>query len=122
MDKLHWNAYRFFRQEVKREIRIAEQEYVRFELINSKDNTNSIWKVISRCVRKKSAQIATSEDPLAQANKYNEFYASVGKTIAEKVQTTTPSTTTARAMKIQANAAVTWSSTLDFFPLYTERY
>ena len=24
MDKLHWNAYRFFRQEVKREIRIAE--------------------------------------------------------------------------------------------------
>ena len=28
MDKLHWNAYRLFRQEVKHEIRITEQEYV----------------------------------------------------------------------------------------------
>ena len=26
MDKLHWSAYRFFRQEVKCEIHIAEQE------------------------------------------------------------------------------------------------
>ena len=31
-DKLHWNAYRFFRQEVKREIRLAEIEHVRSEL------------------------------------------------------------------------------------------
>ncbi|KAK2562924.1 hypothetical protein P5673_013901 [Acropora cervicornis] len=33
-DKLHWNAYRFFRQEVKREIRLAEMEHVRSELRN----------------------------------------------------------------------------------------
>lgn len=54
----------FFGQEVKREIRIAERVYVRSELINSKGNTNSIWKVINHCIRKKNAQIATSEDPL----------------------------------------------------------
>ena len=86
MDKLDWNAYRFFRQEVKREIRIAEKEYVRSELSNSKGNTNSIWKVINRCIRKKNAQIPASEDPMAQANMYNDFYTSVGKTIAEKAQ------------------------------------
>ena len=34
-DKLHWNAYRFFRQEVKREIRLAEMEHVRSELRNT---------------------------------------------------------------------------------------
>ena len=28
-DQLHWNAYRFLRQEVKREIRIAKMEHVR---------------------------------------------------------------------------------------------
>ena len=38
-DKLHWNAYRFFRQEVKREIRIAEKEHIRTELLNSNGNT-----------------------------------------------------------------------------------
>ena len=51
-DKLHWNAYIFFRQEVKREIRLAERTYVRSQIINSKGNTNSIWKVINRCLPK----------------------------------------------------------------------
>ena len=74
---------------MKREIRIAEQEYVHYELVKSKGNTNSIWNVINHCICKKSTQIASSEDPLAQANKYNEFYTSVGKTIAEKAQTMT---------------------------------
>ena len=41
-DKLHWNAYKFFRQEVKREIRLAERIYVKSQIINSKGNTNSI--------------------------------------------------------------------------------
>ena len=40
-DKLHWNAFRFFRQEVKREIRIAEKEYVRSELLKCNGNTNT---------------------------------------------------------------------------------
>ena len=42
MDKLHWNAYRFFRQEVKLEVRIAEREYVRSKLMNCNGNENSI--------------------------------------------------------------------------------
>lgn len=86
MDKLHWNAYRFFRQEVKREIRIAEKEYVRSELLNSKGNSNSIWKVINRCIKRKGTKLITTEDPLTEANKFNEFYTSVGKTTAAKAQ------------------------------------
>ena len=34
-DRLLWNAYKFFRQEVKREIRLAEKVHVRSELQNS---------------------------------------------------------------------------------------
>ena len=46
-DKLHWNAYRFFRQEVKREIRLAEKEYVRSEIRKSNGNSNSIRKILT---------------------------------------------------------------------------
>ena len=41
-DKLHWNAYRHFRQEVKREIRFAEKEHVRSEILKSNGDTNSV--------------------------------------------------------------------------------
>lgn len=37
-DKKHWNAYTFFRQEVKREIRLVERTYVKSQIINSKGN------------------------------------------------------------------------------------
>ena len=40
-DKLHWNAFRFSRKEVKREIRIAEKECVRSELLKCNGNTNT---------------------------------------------------------------------------------
>ena len=36
-DKLHWNGFKFFRQEVKRELRIAEKAYVRSQIINNKE-------------------------------------------------------------------------------------
>ena len=45
-DKLHWNAYRFFRQEVQREIRIAEKEHVRSEILNSIGNSNLFGKFL----------------------------------------------------------------------------
>ena len=34
-DPLYWTAYRYFRQEVKREIRIAEQEFVAQQILES---------------------------------------------------------------------------------------
>ena len=61
-DRLHWNAYRFFRQEVKREIRLAEKAHVRSEILNSNGNTNAIWKVINRCLPKKATSRPRSTD------------------------------------------------------------
>ena len=83
-DKLHWNAYRFFRQEVEREIKLAEKEHVRSEILKSNGNSNSIWKILNRCLPKKNAPLAAVENPLLLANKFNEFYANVGKVTALK--------------------------------------
>ena len=63
-DKLHWNAYRHFRQEVKREIRLAEKEHVRSEILKSNGNTNSIWKILNRYIPRKNTPLATVENPL----------------------------------------------------------
>ena len=46
-DKLPRNASRHFRQEVKREIKLAEKEHVRSEILKSNGNTNSIWKILN---------------------------------------------------------------------------
>ena len=46
-DPLHWNRYRFFRQEVKREIQMAEKVHVRTQILNSNGNSNSFWKIIN---------------------------------------------------------------------------
>ena len=86
-DKLHWNAYRpyrHFRQEVKREIRLAEKEHVRSEILKSNGNTNSIWKILNRYIPRKNVPLTTFENPLLLANKFNEFYANVGKMTASK--------------------------------------
>ena len=40
-DKLCWNGYRFFRQEVKLELRLAEKIHVRNKIANSRGNTNA---------------------------------------------------------------------------------
>ena len=83
-DKLHWNAYRHFRQEVKREIRLAEKEHVRSEILKSSGKTNSIWKILNRYIPRKNTPLATVENPLLLANKFNEFYANVGTMTALK--------------------------------------
>ena len=78
------HLYRFFRQEVKREIKLAEKERVRSEILKSNGNSNSIWKILNRCLPKKNAPLAAVENPLLLANKFNEFYANVGKVTALK--------------------------------------
>ena len=85
-DHLLWNAYKFFRQEVKREIRLAEKVHVRSELQNSNGNSNSIWKTINHCLPKKKTSQKSTEDQATLANKFNEFYTSVGKATADKTK------------------------------------
>jgi hypothetical protein len=55
-DKRDWNGYRFFRHEVKKEIRVAEKEYlyVRNEINSNYGNSRSVWKTINDCLPRKS--------------------------------------------------------------------
>ena len=41
-DRLCWNAYKFFRQEVKSELRLAEKAHVQTQIIDGKGNTNGL--------------------------------------------------------------------------------
>ena len=78
-DRLHWNAYRFFRQEVKRELRFAEKAHVRSELLKCNGNTNAI------CLPKKKLPRPNVPDNLvALANKFNDYFTSVGCVTAQK--------------------------------------
>jgi hypothetical protein len=58
-DVLAWSAYRNFRNEVKREIRLAEKEFVANQIQNSPNNVNNIWKAIRTCIPKKSSSTRT---------------------------------------------------------------
>ena len=62
------------------------KEYVRSELLKSNGNTNSIWKIINHCLPNREPPLTTVEDPVVQANRFNDFYISVGQTAAVKAQ------------------------------------
>ena len=83
-DQLHWNAYKFFRNEVKRELRLAEKVHVRTEIHNSRGNSNFIWKIINRCLPNKSQNGFNTCNPEILASRFNEFFTSVGSTTARK--------------------------------------
>ena len=86
-DRLHWNAYRCLRQEVKRELRFEEKAYVRSELLNSKENTNAPWKIINNCLlRKTQNRFFKTENPIALVKKFNEYFTSVRSLTAQKTR------------------------------------
>ena len=62
-------------------------EHVRIELQNSDGNSNSIWKVLNRCLPRKDPPFLTTEDPFSQANKFNKLYTSVGISAALNAKT-----------------------------------
>ena len=84
-DRFQWNAYRFFRQEVKRELRIAEKAYVRSQLSQNNRNTDTIWKIINNCLPKKSkSRPIIPDNPISLANRFNEYFTSVGSSEAQE--------------------------------------
>ena len=60
---------------------MAEKVHVRTQSLDSNGNSNSIWKIINRCLPRKHQ---TSEDLTGFANKLNDFFTSVGSTTAQK--------------------------------------
>jgi len=53
-DPMAWTAYRNLRQEVKREIKIAEREFFTEQIQRNPGNTNNIWKAIRQIIPRKS--------------------------------------------------------------------
>ena len=90
-DPYAWLQYKICWREVKREIRLAEREYVNQQIQNNKNNTNCIWKSIRSCIPKKlTIQRSYSKDHKSVANEFNHFFSSVGEnTIKKEMAATT---------------------------------
>ena len=85
-DYLAWAAYKNFKREVKREIRLAEREFVKNQIESSPNNTNSIWKTIRLCLPKKSSSLRTFvKDDKVVAEEFNSSSASVGTLTTDKI-------------------------------------
>ncbi|CAB4039843.1 Hypothetical predicted protein, partial [Paramuricea clavata] len=85
-DPLAWSAYRNFRGEVKREIKLAEREFVLNQIEKDPGNSNNIWKSIRLCIPKKSSsQRIFSQDEKTVAEEFNNFFASVGNNAVHKI-------------------------------------
>ena len=55
-DPLAWACFRNYKQEVKREIRIAEREFVRDQIANNQNNSSgNLWKTIRSILPQKSS-------------------------------------------------------------------
>ena len=68
-DLFLWSAYKNFKKEVKREIKIAEMEFVQEQIKNNLNNGNCLWKTIRMCIPSKSF----SKDDKDVANEFNQF-------------------------------------------------
>ena len=66
---------------VKATLVIAEQDYIRSEVEDNKNNPSSLWKVIkSRVPSKNRTPQVYNKDPKVLVEEFNHFFTSVGKT------------------------------------------
>ena len=86
-NKLVWAGYKNFKREVRRELRFAEQEYAETQIRNNSNNMGCIWKTIRSFIPKKSVnrKSYSKEDKLV-ANKFNEYFTSIGQNTIDKIQ------------------------------------
>ena len=86
-DPLHWSGYKTRKREVKRELRLAEREFVADQIKNNPNNARWLWKTIRSCIPNKSAcRRSFTKDDILVANEFNTFFSSIGQTTIEKVK------------------------------------
>ena len=86
-DPYAWLQYKICCREVRREIRLAEREYVNQQIQNNKNNTNCIWKSIRSYIPKKSTTPRSySKDHKSVANEFNHFFSSVAENTIKKIK------------------------------------
>ena len=84
-DPLDWAAYKNFKREVKRELRLAEREHVENQIRNNPNNPRCVWKTIRSCIPRKSVKKKSfSDSDDAVAKEFNEFFNSIGQNSVEK--------------------------------------
>ena len=85
-DQMAWTAYRNCRQEIKREIRIAEREFVAEQIQGIPNNPNNIWKAIRHCIPNKSSTRQTySKDGKSVTDEFNGYFVSIGQSTVDKI-------------------------------------
>ena len=78
-----WTSYKNARQSVRIALKNIEKEYVRGEVLAHKNNTTSLWKIISRCIPSKERKMQCySKDSEQIANEFNQLFIAVGEKTA----------------------------------------
>ena len=71
---------------IKREIKLAEREFVSNQIKKDLGNSNNIWKTIRLCIPKKSSSERTfSQDEKIAAENFNNSFVSVGNSTVDKI-------------------------------------
>ena len=86
-DILTWAAYRNFKREVKREVRLAEHDYVTTQIMGNPNDKRYIWKTIQSCIpRRIVPRESYSKDDKTIANEFNGYFTSLGQAALEKIK------------------------------------
>ena len=86
-DPLAWACYKTFKREVKRELRLAEREFIAEQINKNPNNTRCIWKAIRSCIPKKSTSSRSfTKDDNTVANEFNSFFSSEGQITVDKIK------------------------------------
>ena len=80
--------YKLSKKRVKSMIRIAKSNFHRNRFITARNSRKNIWNVVNEVIpsKSKSSSGIMVNDPAASAEKFNEFFANVGKKTFESVQ------------------------------------
>ena len=81
-----WVAYKNLRNDVKREIRLAERAFAGDQIMSNPNNSNQLWKTIRSFIPKKSASVRSfSKDDRTVANDFHRFFTYVGQVAVDKI-------------------------------------
>ena len=68
-------------------LRIAQRNFVEDSISQNANDTNAMWKTIRSCIPKKSASTRVySDDDKTVANRFNQFFTSIGEITNEKIK------------------------------------
>ncbi|CAB3993932.1 Hypothetical predicted protein [Paramuricea clavata] len=82
-DIIDWVNYKSYRNNVKRDLKKAENEYNSNEVRQHKDNPGSLWKIVNRLTPSKGKERQIYKgDHKSLANDFNQFFSSVGENAA----------------------------------------